>query len=98
MLCENQDRNCLVHAKHYAIEHLKHQKHNPNYLSSVAFNTNKLKLTNDINFRAVAYTDYLILYSICFFEVKELENLTESLKKNKFIFFLLSKELFLNRV
>jgi glycerol-3-phosphate dehydrogenase (NAD(P)+) len=30
-----------------AIAHLKKHKHNPNYLSSVEFDTKKLKLTSD---------------------------------------------------
>jgi glycerol-3-phosphate dehydrogenase (NAD(P)+) len=37
---------------------LKKYKHNPNYLSSVEFDTKKLKLTSDIE--AVAYADYII--------------------------------------
>jgi glycerol-3-phosphate dehydrogenase (NAD(P)+) len=40
-----------------AIEHIKTYKHNPNYLSSVEFDT--LLLTSDINV-AVAYADYII--------------------------------------
>jgi glycerol-3-phosphate dehydrogenase (NAD(P)+) len=43
-----------------AIEHIKTYKHNPNYLSSVEFDTKKLLLTSDINV-AVAYADYIIL-------------------------------------
>jgi glycerol-3-phosphate dehydrogenase (NAD(P)+) len=38
--------------------HTLKNKHNPNYLSSVEFDT-KLKLTSDIN-EAVAYADYII--------------------------------------
>ena len=84
MLCENQDEIAWYMRSTYAIEHLKHQKHNPNYLSSVAFDTNKLKLTNDIN-EAVAYADYIIFVVPSAFLSKELESLTESLK-GKIIF------------
>jgi len=68
----------------YAIEHLKHQKHNPNYLSSVEFDIKKLRLTNDIN-EAVAFADYVIFAIPSAFLSGELENLTESLK-DKVIF------------
>ena len=84
MLCENQDEIAWYMRSTYAIEHLKHQKHNPNYLSSVAFDTNKLKLTNDIN-EAVAYADYIIFVVPSAFLSKELESLTESLE-GKIIF------------
>ena len=71
MLCENQDEIAWYMRSATAIEHLKHQKHNPNYLSSVAFDTNKLKLTNDIN-EAVAFADYIIFVVPSAFLSKEL--------------------------
>ena len=49
MLCENQEKIAWYMRSTYALEHLKQQKHNPNYLSSVAFDTNKLQLTKLIN-------------------------------------------------
>jgi glycerol-3-phosphate dehydrogenase (NAD(P)+) len=67
-----------------AIEHIKIEKHNPNYLSSVEFDTNKLRLTHDIN-EAVAYADYLIFAIPSAFLETELANLTTSLE-NKIIF------------
>jgi glycerol-3-phosphate dehydrogenase (NAD(P)+) len=67
-----------------AIEHLQTYKHNPNYLSSVEFDTKKLKLTNDIN-EAVAYADYIIFAVPSAFLNGELEKLTVSLE-NKVIF------------
>jgi glycerol-3-phosphate dehydrogenase (NAD(P)+) len=67
-----------------AIEHIKIEKHNPNYLSSVEFDTNKLRLTHDIN-EAVAYADYLIFVIPSAFLETELTNLTTSLE-NKIIF------------
>jgi glycerol-3-phosphate dehydrogenase (NAD(P)+) len=67
-----------------AIEHIKTYKHNPNYLSSVEFDTTKLKLTTDIN-EAVAYADYIIFAIPSAFLSGELEKLTVSLE-NKVIF------------
>ena len=84
MLCENQTEIAWYMRNVYAIEHLKHQKHNPNYLSSVEFDIKKLRLTNDIN-EAVAFADYVIFAIPSAFLSGELENLTESLK-DKVIF------------
>jgi len=67
-----------------AIEHIKTYKHNPNYLSSVEFDTKKLKLTSDIN-EAVAYADYIIFAVPSAFLSTELEKLTVPLH-NKVIF------------
>ncbi|MFC4739363.1 NAD(P)H-dependent glycerol-3-phosphate dehydrogenase [Flavobacterium ponti] len=84
MLCENQSEIAWYMRNIYAIEHLKHQRHNPNYLSSVEFDIKKLKLTNDIN-EAVAFADYVIFAIPSAFLSGELENLKESLK-DKVIF------------
>ncbi|MEN9656068.1 MAG: hypothetical protein RL311_1007, partial [Bacteroidota bacterium] len=59
MLCANVPEISWYMRNEAAIEHIKTEKHNPNYLSSVEFDTNKLRLTHDIN-EAVAYADYLI--------------------------------------
>lgn len=84
MLCENQTEIAWYMRNVYALEHLKHQKHNPNYLSSVEFDIKKLRLTNDIN-EAVAFADYVIFAIPSAFLSGELEKLTESLK-DKVIF------------
>lgn len=84
MLCENQTEIAWYMRNIYAIEHLKHQRHNPNYLSSVEFDIKKLKLTNDIN-EAVAFADYVIFAIPSAFLSGKLENLKESLK-DKVIF------------
>jgi glycerol-3-phosphate dehydrogenase (NAD(P)+) len=67
-----------------AIEHIKTEKHNPNYLSSVEFDTKQLLLTQDIN-EAVAYADYLIFAIPSAFLETELSKLTVPLK-DKIIF------------
>jgi glycerol-3-phosphate dehydrogenase (NAD(P)+) len=84
MLCVNVEKIAWYMRNTSAIEHIKLQKHNPNYLSSVEFDTNKLLLTNDIN-EAVAYADYLIFAIPSAFLSTELEKLTVSLE-DKIIF------------
>ena len=84
MLCVNLDEIAWYMRNQSAIEHLKAYKHNPNYLSSVEFDINKLKLTSDIN-EAVEYADYLIFAIPSAFLSAELEKLTVSLQ-DKVIF------------
>jgi glycerol-3-phosphate dehydrogenase (NAD(P)+) len=84
MLCANVQEIAWYMRKEAAIEHIKVEKHNPNYLSSVEFDTNKLRLTHDIN-EAVAFADYLIFAIPSAFLETELANLTTSLE-NKIIF------------
>lgn len=84
MLCVNQTEICWYMRNQSAIDHIRTERHNPNYLSSVEFDNSKLKLTTDIN-EAVAYADYLIFAIPSAFLNKELESLTESLK-DKIIF------------
>ena len=59
MLCVNLPEIAWYMRNEEAIEHIKTHFHNPNYLSSVEFHVEKLRLTNDIN-EAVAYADYII--------------------------------------
>lgn len=68
----------------YIIEHLKLHKHNPNYLSSIEFDLEKIKLTKDINV-AIKDADYVILAVPSPFIHNELKPLTFSLK-NKIVF------------
>ena len=84
MLCANVQEIAWYMRNEAAIDHIKIEKHNPNYLSSVEFDTNKLRLTHDIN-EAVAYADYLIFAIPSAFLETELTNLTTSLE-NKIIF------------
>ncbi|WP_396172371.1 NAD(P)H-dependent glycerol-3-phosphate dehydrogenase [Flavobacterium sp.] len=84
MLCVNQSEICWFMRNQSAIDHIRAEKHNPNYLSSVEFDNSKLKLTNDIN-EAVKYADYLIFAIPSAFLNTELQKLTESLK-DKVIF------------
>lgn len=79
MLCVNVPQIAWYMRNNEAIEHIKLHNHNPNYLSSVEFDTKKLKLTSDIN-EAVAYADYVIFAIPSAFLNAELKNLTVSLK------------------
>ena len=84
MLCVNLTEISWYMRNAAAIAHIKTYKHNPNYLSSVEFDTNKLKLTNNIN-EAVAYADYIIFAIPSAFLDTELQKLTVSLQ-DKIIF------------
>ncbi len=84
MLCENLDEVGWYMRNETALEYIKTDKHNPNYLSSVEFDVSKLKLSNDIN-EMVTYADYLIFVIPSAFLFKELEKLTVSLS-GKIIF------------
>ncbi|KUJ61489.1 glycerol-3-phosphate dehydrogenase [Flavobacteriaceae bacterium CRH] len=84
MLCVNLSEIAWYMRNDAAIEHIEKYKHNPNYLSSVEFDTNKLRLTNNIN-EAVEYADYVIFAIPSAFLDAELKNLTVSLA-DKIIF------------
>src|SRR5690606_9720049 len=64
-------------------EHLMREQHNPNYLSSVEFHLDQLKLSNDINDMA-EYADVLIFVIPSAFMHSELEKLTADIS-NKII-------------
>ncbi|WP_313112653.1 NAD(P)H-dependent glycerol-3-phosphate dehydrogenase [Aequorivita sediminis] len=79
MLSENLDEIGWYMRSEQAIEHIKEHGHNPNYLSSVEFRLEQLKLTNDIN-KAVEDADYLIFVIPSAFLHQELQKLTVSLE------------------
>ncbi len=78
MLTENVDKVHWFMRNSDAIEHIRNQGHNPNYLSSVEFNTEQLILTDDINV-AVNSADILIFVIPSAFLETELSKLTTSL-------------------
>lgn len=84
MLTENLDQVYWYMRNEDAINHIKTQKHNPNYLSSVEFNIDKLILTSSID-TAVKNADVLIFAIPSAFLKTELSHLTTSLK-DKIIF------------
>ena len=74
MLCENLDEVGWYMRSVYTKEHLLKEQHNPNYLSSVEFKIEQLKLSNDINDIA-EYADVLIFVIPSAFIYAELEKL-----------------------
>ncbi|SFZ90491.1 glycerol-3-phosphate dehydrogenase (NAD(P)+) [Flaviramulus basaltis] len=74
MLCENLDEVGWYMRSVYTKEHLLKEQHNPNYLSSVEFHLEQLKLSNDINEMA-DYADVLIFVIPSAFIHSELEKL-----------------------
>jgi len=82
MLCENLDEVHWYMRSVYAIEHLKKEEHNPNYLSSVEFNIKQLRLSNDIN-EVVAAADNLIFAVPSAFIFTELQALVIPLRDKK---------------
>lgn len=67
-----------------AISHIKKHGNNPNYLSSVEFNLDQIKLSSNID-ETAAWADYLIFVIPSAFLHQELEKLTVSLE-NKVVF------------
>ncbi|MGV9002609.1 NAD(P)H-dependent glycerol-3-phosphate dehydrogenase [Flavobacterium sp.] len=85
MLCVNLPEIAWYMRNESSIDHIKNYKHNPNYLSSVEFDTTKLRLTSDIN-KAIAYADYLIFAIPSAFLSAELTKVLDGSLKDKVIF------------
>src|SRR5690606_41641000 len=60
MLCENQEQIAWYMRNEVALEEIRKNAHNPNYLSPVEFDVEQLLLTNNIN-EAAEYADFVIL-------------------------------------
>jgi glycerol-3-phosphate dehydrogenase (NAD(P)+) len=84
MLSENLNEIGWYMRSSYVIEHIKRNKHNPNYLSSVELVPKKLNLSDDIN-ETIRAADCLIFAIPSAFLKVELEQITVSLK-GKIIF------------
>ena len=84
MLSENLDTIGWYMRSAYAVEHIKRNKHNPNYLSSAELHPEQLDLSHDINETVKKY-DYLIFAIPSAFLKLELDKLTEPLE-GKIIF------------
>ena len=76
MLCENLEQVGWYMRNENAIEYIKENDHNPNYLSSASFNVNQLFLSNDIN-EMVNYADILIFAIPSAFIKDELDTISE---------------------
>ncbi|SHI40923.1 NAD(P)H-dependent glycerol-3-phosphate dehydrogenase [Pseudozobellia thermophila] len=79
MLCNNQGKVGWYMRNSDAIGFIKIQRHNPNYLTSVTFDTSKLELTDDIN-EVVSRADILIFAIPSAFLYGELQKLTVPIK------------------
>ncbi len=84
MLCENCSEVGWYMRNEAAIEHLLTEYHNPNYLSSVEFDIEKLNVSANIN-EVVSNADVVIFAIPSAFVGKEMGSLTVSLK-DKIIF------------
>ncbi len=84
MLCENLDQVGWYMRNQNAIDYIKKNDHNPNYLSSTEFNVDQLYLTSDIN-ELIRYADILIFAIPSAFMKGELDKVTESLS-SKIVF------------
>ena len=84
MLCETQGQVGWYMRNPRAIEHIRQEEHNPNYLSSVTFDINQLWLSDDIN-EIVTQAKVVILAIPSAFLISELEHLTIPLN-NKLVF------------
>jgi len=84
MLSENIDEVGWYMRNTTAIDHIKKEQHNPNYLSAVEFKPSQLKLSSTIN-ELASYADVLIFVIPSAFIYQELLALTVSLK-DKIIF------------
>lgn len=80
MLSENLEEIGWYMRSVYTKEHLLREQHNPNYLSSVEFHLNQLKLGNNIN-EMVQWADVLIFVIPSAFIQSELEKLTVDISK-----------------
>lgn len=78
MLCENLEQVGWYMRNQNAINYIKKNDHNPNYLSSAEFNVKKLYLSGDIN-EMICYADILIFAIPSAFMKVELDKITESL-------------------
>ena len=78
MLCENLETVGWYMRSTYVAEHIKLNKHNPNYLSSAELHPNQLILSNNIN-KTVENYDILVFAIPSAFLTSELKKLTTPL-------------------
>ncbi|WP_282135037.1 NAD(P)H-dependent glycerol-3-phosphate dehydrogenase [Seonamhaeicola maritimus] len=84
MLCENLDEVGWYMRSTYTKEHLLKEQHNPNYLSSVEFHLEQLKISNDIN-EIADWADVLFFVIPSAFIHSELEKLNIDISKKTIV-------------
>ena len=85
ILLNNVDELCWFNRKQEDIDYIKKYRHNPRYLSSVEFDSAKLKLTAHVE-EAIAYADIVILAVPSAFCHNTLKDLPADALKNKLVF------------
>ncbi len=85
MLCENLKEVGWYMRNENTIKHLREYHHNPNYLSSVQFDTDQLYISSDME-AMVAYADYLIFVIPSAYLQSELNKITPKSLENKVVF------------
>ncbi|HEY1038709.1 MAG TPA: NAD(P)H-dependent glycerol-3-phosphate dehydrogenase [Bacteroidia bacterium] len=85
ILLNNVDELCWFNRKQEDIDYIKKYRHNPRYLSSVEFDSAKLKLTANVE-KAIAYADIVILAVPSAFCHNTLKDLPADTLKNKLVF------------
>ena len=79
MLCENLDEVFWYMRNSDAIDYIHDHGHNPNYLTSVTFDTSRLRLTDQIN-EVITRADILIFAIPSAFLEEELSKIQHTLK------------------
>ena len=79
MLTENMNEVGWYIRTPYTLEYIKIHKHNPKYIQQIEFDTDKLKLSNNIN-EIVEYADYIIVAIPSAYLKSEWDKITVSLK------------------
>jgi glycerol-3-phosphate dehydrogenase (NAD(P)+) len=79
MLCENLDEVLWYMRNSDAIDYIREHGHNPNYLTSVTFDTSKLRLTDQID-EVITRADILIFAIPSAFLEEELSKIKSTLK------------------
>ena len=85
ILCNNLDTvHWWVRSEEH-VNHIKNFKHNPKYLQSVEFNTDKLHISNDLN-EILEAANYIIIATPSAFLTKLFENVTKDMFEGKIVF------------
>jgi len=85
ILCNNLDTVHWWVRSEENVNHIKNFKHNPKYLQSVEFNTDKLHISNDLN-EILDAANYIIIATPSAFLTKLFENVTKDMFEGKVVF------------
>ena len=85
ILCNNLDTVHWWVRSEENVNHIKNFKHNPKYLQSVEFNTDKLHISNDLN-EILDAANYIIIATPSAFLTKLFENVTKDIFEGKVVF------------